>query len=185
MIYKDLSTLHAIASRRHPNHKPAPAARPQPEQARSKTEGPASTGTKPAPERRVIEQKTRAAARLRCPGPRNLSAIRSIPSRSSFPGNSAAINEYPGRNSTSRRPMMICTGVSLSRGASTKRMHASVRAITSVRSFGKSLSMMCIFILFIHLSSAHGLVVHRPLYQTLILSIIPASTCFLSSAKSL
>ena len=38
-----------------------------------------------------------------------LSAIRSIPSKSSFRGNKVAINAYPGRKSTNGKPGRILT----------------------------------------------------------------------------
>jgi hypothetical protein len=54
------------------------------------------------------------------------------------------INEYPGRKRTSRRPSTTLTGVSFSGGIRTNSMQESVRRITSVRSFGRSLSMIYI-----------------------------------------
>ena len=73
-----------------------------------------------------------------------LSAIRSIPSRSSFLGNNAAINEYPGRKSTNGSPKIIRIGeISFKGGTRTKGMHKRVKRITSARSrsFRKCLSV--------------------------------------------
>ena len=77
-----------------------------------------------------------------------LSAIRSIPSRSSFRGNKVAIKEYPGRKRTKGRPRIILTGDSLRGGMRTKGMHKRVRKITSARSFGTFLSVdsICIYV---------------------------------------
>jgi len=78
-----------------------------------------------------------------------LSAIRSIASKSSFRGNNAAINEYPGRKSTKGRPKMILIGeISFRGGIRTKGMHKSVKNITSARSFWKCLSFGRIYDLF-------------------------------------
>ena len=57
-----------------------------------------------------------------------LSAIHSIPSKSSFRGNNAAIKEYPGRKSTKGRPRIILIGeISFNGGMSTRGMHKRVR----------------------------------------------------------
>jgi len=76
-----------------------------------------------------------------------LSAIRSIASKSSFPGNNAAIKAYPGRKSTKGKPRMILIGVSFKGGIKTKGAHKSVKRITSARSrsFGKRLSSILFF----------------------------------------
>ena len=87
------------------------------------------------------------------PGAQKLSAIRSMPSRSSFARKSAAMSEYPGRKRTSRRPSSTRTGVSLSRGASTKRMHASVRRIMSARSPGMRFGAVCGMFIYLPSSS--------------------------------
>jgi len=136
MIYKDLSTLHAIARPPHQPHShqthsrqptlplppslpPSPHPSPHPSTTnRSPSGSPclrtpaitaseivniestASTGTKPDPGRRVVQ--CQPEQRHNCDTQaQKLSAIRSIPSRSSFLGNNAAINEYPGRKRTS------------------------------------------------------------------------------------
>ena len=67
----------------------------------------------------------------------------SIPSRSSFPGNSTAINEYPDRKNIKGKLKKILTGVSLRRGIRTNGIHKSANRITTSRSFGKFLIIMC------------------------------------------